>query len=191
MVRKRSSYLLPFNHSLQFYMFLSSLLPSTSTHQQSVLVLVNALHHPNHPTHVSLPACQPIFFPRFPCYQFALGIRITCHCEIPCTGCAREDISDYDNGGFRPQVEEEQELTLDGSYGKTASGPKNVSVKLSANDKWRLVKPLLARCTLPLCTLEFLFLEPWIWIWDLSRCICFWLHFSFSASYSPVKNQAN
>jgi hypothetical protein len=54
-------------------------------------------------------------------------------------------------------VEEEQELMIDDSNGKIASAFKKVSVTLSANDKWRLVKPLLGRYMLPLCAfLNFL-----------------------------------
>jgi len=65
-----------------------------------------------------------------------------------------EELNDEDNGEFRSQgTEEEQELMLDDSDGKIIPTTfKKVSVTLSAYDKWRLVKPLLGRYMLPLCT---------------------------------------
>jgi len=75
-----------------------------------------------------------------------------------------EELNDDNTGEFRFQgVEEEQELMLDDTNGVTTSVSKKVSVTLSANDKWRLVKPLLGRYMLPLCTF-FQFLELWFWI---------------------------
>jgi len=65
-----------------------------------------------------------------------------------------EELNDEDNGEFGPQgAQEEQELMLDDSDGKIIPTTlKKASVTLSAYDKWRLVKPLLGRYMLPLCT---------------------------------------
>ena len=52
---------------------------------------------------------------------------------------------------------------LDDSNGVATSPSKKVSVTLSANDKWRLVKPLLGRYMLSLCTF-FKPLELGFWI---------------------------
>ena len=90
----------------------------------------------------------------------------------------QEEEPDFDvNREFGRQSDlrgvEEQQLMIDDSNGKTAPVSKNVLVTLSANDKWRLVKPLLARYMLPLCTFKFLLLEPWFWMVDSSCCIRF------------------
>ena len=64
----------------------------------------------------------------------------------------REELDHHDNREFGSQgVEEEQELMTDDSDGKIAPASKKILVALSANDKWRLVKPLLGRYMLPLC----------------------------------------
>jgi battenin len=78
--------------------------------------------------------------------------------EDDAEGVREAELDDLNTGEFRPQgVEEEQELMIDDSNGKIASASKKVSVTLSANDKWRLVKPLLGRYMLPLCAfLNFL-----------------------------------
>ena len=57
----------------------------------------------------------------------------------------REDIDD-DN--FGDEEDEEQEFMTDDAED---SPPRKTTVTLSANDKWRLVKPLMARYMLPLC----------------------------------------
>jgi len=80
--------------------------------------------------------------------------------EDDAEGIREEELDVDDNREFGRQpdlrgVEEEQELMIDDSNGKTAPVSKKLSVTLSANDKWRLVKPLLARYMLPLCTFQF------------------------------------
>ncbi|KIM41503.1 hypothetical protein M413DRAFT_445489 [Hebeloma cylindrosporum] len=70
-----------------------------------------------------------------------------------------EDREDDENREFRrrgsgfesQEVEEDQDLMVDDENGKISPASKKVSVTLSANDKWRLVKPLLGRYMLPLC----------------------------------------
>jgi len=117
--------------------------------------------------------------------------------EDDAEGVREEELDVDDNREFARQsdlrgVEEEQELMIDDSNGKSTPVSKKLSVTLSANDKWRLVKPLLARYMLPLCTFQFfLLLEPWFWILDLSSCIRFWFQFSFSMSRPSTKSQAN
>ena len=76
--------------------------------------------------------------------------------EDDAEGVQEEELDVDDNREFGRQPDlrvEEQELMIDDSKGKT--DPVSKKVSLSANDKWRLVKPLLARYMLPLCTFQF------------------------------------
>ena len=80
--------------------------------------------------------------------------------EDDAEGVREEELDVDDNREFGRQsdlrgVEEEQELMIDDSNGKSTPVSKKLSMTLSANDKWRLVKPLLARYMLPLCTFQF------------------------------------
>ena len=102
--------------------------------------------------------------------------------EDDAEGVREDELDDHDN---RPQgVEEEQELMVDDSDGKIAPASKKVSVTLFANDKWRLVKPLLGRYMLPLCT--FFFFYFWNFAFWIFYCLRFLFRFSFafSTSYS-------
>ena len=82
----------------------------------------------------------------------------------------RGELDDHDSGEFGPQGVEEQELMVDDSNGK-------ILVTLSANDKWRLVKPLLARYMLPLCTF-FCFC---FYFWSFGFALFgFWFGFFFA-----------
>jgi len=82
-----------------------------------------------------------------------------------------QDVDDNREFGREPDhrgVEEEQELMIDDTNEKSAQVSNKVSVMLSANDKWRLVKPLLARYMLPLCTFQFFY------FWNLG--FGFWMY---------------
>ena len=60
---------------------------------------------------------------------------------------------DSDDDEFGGEEDEEQKFMTDGAED---SLPLKASMTLSANDKWRLVKPLMARYMLPLCALFLL-----------------------------------
>ena len=95
--------------------------------------------------------------------------------EDDAEGVQEEELDVDDNREFGRQPDlrvEEQELMIDDSNGKT--DPVSKKVSLSANDKWRLVKPLLARYMLPLCTFQFFY------SWNLG--FGFWIYLTVFVS---------
>jgi battenin len=77
---------------------------------------------------------------------------------------------DDDPDGFEGEEDDEDQFMADSGED---SPPAKSTVTLSANDKWRLVKPLLARYMVPLCASLSLF---WMFIFG------FPFFFSFSNS---------